>query len=156
MNVTTRTEIPLNRAPEVFFDETLWSLFEIFFDTPEIALAQISQPPWALNYADHHADRAAERKDRWRETEQIFELKRILIEEFKDQIFKGDIIASGIPFDSRGRRRIEHYECNNLWFDFAEDQAYGILDNYEQIRLAINEETKPDAASLVDRCCAVL
>jgi hypothetical protein len=70
-------EIPLRKAPEVFFDQQLWEIFQSYFETPQIALERISGLPEVPGYYYHReGDRTlpVSYMERWQEVREAADI----------------------------------------------------------------------------------
>jgi hypothetical protein len=155
-------EIPLKKAPEVFFDQQLWHIFQSYFDTPQMALVRISGIPEVPGYYYHReTDRTlpVSYKERWQEVEEAADIGKALLYGLQDQFLKKQIIATGIEF---GRNSSEHVVIPperwlRLWPDFANDMAMAQLKaddplcvRYDDIRLTSDESSRARAVIAED------
>jgi len=147
-------EIPLSKAPEVFFDQQLWELFRSYFETPQIAVERISSLPQMPGYYYHREDDRnlpCSYKERWQEVEEAAHLGRALLSRLQDQFLKKQIIATGIEFGLNNPERvvIPPERWLRLWPDFANNMAMAQLKlddplchRYDDIRLTSDETTR--------------
>jgi hypothetical protein len=125
-------EIPLRKAPEVFFDQQLWEIFQSYFETPQIALERISGLPEVPGYYYHReGDRTlpVSYMERWQEVREAADIGRALLLGLQDQFLKKQIIATGIEFGLNEPERVEipPERWLRLWPDFANNMAMAEL-----------------------------
>ena len=131
-------EIPLSRAPEMFFDPQLWEIFVSYFETAEIAYERIGYPPNLTGY--HYEDyesRSSLSKERWREIEEACAIGRELLRGLQRKFLSEELIANGIPrgFARPFRESIPPSEWLKLWPNFAGNWAMSTTGSYDDIQL---------------------
>jgi hypothetical protein len=160
-------EIPLRRAPKVFFDQQLWEIFQSYFETPETAVERISGLPQVPGYYYHREDDRTlpvSHKERWQEVEEAADVGRALLHGLQDQLLKKQIITTGIEFGRNDTQRvvIPPERWLRLWPDFANNLAMAqiklddpLCNRYDDIRLTSDENTRARAV-IVEDCISFL
>jgi hypothetical protein len=150
-------EIPLNQAPEEFFDQEQWLKFIAHFDSRAVALARISRPPPPTTgfYQPEDLDLSKSNEERQKEIEELFQLGIALVGQLKTKLIKKEISATGRSFglstDPDGRIAILPEQCARIWPDFVEGKIRGELFEFTDVRLVTNNNRKARTAELVNR-----
>lgn len=145
-------DIPLRRAPAIFFDEQQWKEFSAFFPTDEIALIRISRPPSLTGYFDSEDSSLPQQNEPgWETIEISLRLGHALIGEFKRQLISNELIAFGsaIPFGDRVQIDAEFWK--SLWPNFVEDCALGAGFGFSAVQLRRNESRQARKAERAAR-----
>lgn len=128
-------EIPLNKAPEVFFDQRLWKIFQSYFKTPQIALERISDLPQVPGYYYHreHDELPSSDKELWQEAAEAADFGKALLYGLQRQFLARQIIATGVAFGFNSTERvvIPPERWFRLWPNF--------LQNFAMAQLKIND-----------------
>ena len=147
-------EIPLNQAPEEFFDQEQWLKFIAHFDTRAVALARISHIPSLTTgfYQPEDLDMSKSNEERQKEIEGLYQLGIALVGQLKTKLIKKEISATGHSFglstDPDGRITILPEQCIRIWPDFVEDKIRGELFAFTEVRLITNNTRKTRTADL--------
>jgi hypothetical protein len=161
-------EIPLNKAPDILFDQQIWEAFQSYFDTPQIALERISSPPAIPGYYYHRSgdeQLPASIKEQDQIVAEARDLGVALLRGFQDLLFKEHVVARGIPNYGGGgteREVIPVESWRRLWPNFAHNfaMAFARADDrscsrYDDMRLTVND-SKVRSAELVSTCASFL
>jgi hypothetical protein len=155
-------EIPLRKAPDIFFDQQLWELFQSYFETRQIAVERVSGLPQLPGFYYHREDDLilpASYKERWQVVEEAAALGEALLRGWQAQFLKKQIIATGIEFGRNNSERvvIPPERWLRLWPDFANNLAMAqiklddpLCNRYDDIRLTSDESTRARAVILED------
>ena len=144
-------EIPLSQAPDHLFDQRQWQAFVGHFETPEIALARISYPPYYPGfYRDGDPGLPTTGEEREQKIEELYRLGMALIGAFKISMTKKVFIARGRSSLSGKTVVIPTAQWAGLWPAFAENYASGKLAIYSDVRLRRNPNRRPRAAELLN------
>ena len=154
--------VPLRKAPEVFFDPQQWADFTAHFKSREVALKQISVMPYgpAGFYLKDNPRLSTSTEIRTRQINELFELGVALIGAFKTKLIEKQIIATGVLFgleaDPIDRVSIPADKWERLWPYFIGDTAIGELFEFRDVLLSRNDDRKTRDAELKERCIAFL
>jgi hypothetical protein len=161
-------QIPLNRAPEILFDQQIWQAFQSYFDSNEIALERISYPPQIPGWAYHREgdqQLPASIKDRDQIVGEARDLAVALLRGFQDLLLRGEVVAHGIPNRGAGGTRQEVIPADNwrrLWPTFLHNYAMAFTrpgddscGRYDEIILNV-DDVKQRTAELTAWCTRFL
>jgi hypothetical protein len=161
-------EIPLRKAPEVFFDQQLWEIFQSYFETTQIALERISGLPEVPGYYYHRETDPTlpvSYKERWQTVQEATDIGKALLYGLRDQLLRKQIIATGTEFEYNSTERviIPPERWLHLWPDFANNMAMAQLKlddplcgRYDDIRLTSNESASRARAVILEDCTSFL
>jgi hypothetical protein len=161
-------EIPLRKAPDIFFDQQLWKLFQSYFETPQIAVERISGLPQVPGYYYHREDDRtlpASYKERWQTVEEAADIGKALLYGLQNQFLRKQIIATGTEFEYNSTERviIPPERWLRLWPDFANNMAMAqhklddpLCGRYDDIRLTSDESTRRVRAVILEDCISFL
>src|ERR1700691_4486765 len=126
-------ETPLRKAPDVFFDQQLWKLFQSDFEPPELAIERISVLPEMPGYWYHRetdSNFPRQEEARWRLAQETADLGRAILWGLQRQLLEGQITATGVKFGYNREKRvaIPPERWLRLWPDFANNFAMAQLD----------------------------
>jgi hypothetical protein len=114
-------EISLSKAPDILFDQQMWEIFQSYFDTPEIALERISEPPVIPGFLYHRPrDRQLSTSIQVQDqiTGQARDLAVALLRGFQNLLLQQHVVAAGIPMRSGNetdREIIPPERWRHLW-----------------------------------------
>src|ERR1700722_18453907 len=160
-------EIPLSKAPDIFFDPQLWELFQSYFESPQIAVERISDLPQMPGFYYHREDDPAlpaSYKERWQVVEEAAALGKALLYGLQAQFLKKTIVATGIVFgrNSNEREVIPPERWLRLWPDFVRNMAMAqiklddpLCNRYDDIRLTSDDSIRARAV-IPEDCIAFL
>jgi hypothetical protein len=159
-------EIPLSKAPEVFFDQQLWQIFQSYFKTPRIALERISDLPQVPGYYYHREHDALPSSDKelWQEVTEAADLGKALLYGLQRQFLARQIIATGVAFGLNSSERvvIPPDRWLRLWPNFVHNFAMAqfklddpLCTRYDDIRLSSDDSTRAHAI-IVEDCISFL
>jgi hypothetical protein len=146
--------IPLNRLPELFFDQQLWEGFVSYFDSPEIAMDRIGYPPDSTGYhREGDSVFAKSYDDRWQEIEEALAVGRALLRGLRTKFGKKELTATGIPrgFSGRVRTPIPPAFWFDIWPNFSGNWAMGPSGSYDEIQVSWHVDSRDGNAQLLDR-----
>jgi hypothetical protein len=155
-------ETPLRKAPDVFFDQQLWKLFQSYFEPPELAIERISVLPEMPGYWYHRetdSNFPRQEEARWRLAQETADLGRAILWGLQRQLLEGQITATGVKFGYNREKRvaIPPERWLRLWPDFANNFAMAQLDlkdplchRYDEVRLTSDDASLVRAVILQD------
>jgi hypothetical protein len=155
-------DIPLSKAPEIFFDQQLWQIFVSYFESPEMAVERISGPP---SLTGRHREQDGwlpqSYNERWQYIQEASDVARALLLGLQSRFLKGEVIATGMPmhYTCRDRVPIPAEEWLRLWPDFTDDMAMSggrSALRYDDIRLSAVENQELHTAYLTKNCVTFL
>ena len=147
-------EIPLNDAPDVFFDQTKWGEFVSLFGDRRAALVRISRiEPGLIGYMRAEAAKMSTPEGaKARKDEHIAELGNALVARFKARLIKEEVVASGFSSLSVDRVKIPGERWPDLWPNFCEDKAEGKGLTFTNVRVFESGDGRTSPTSLADEC----
>jgi hypothetical protein len=155
-------EIPLIKAPEIFFDQQQWIDFIAHFESRDVALAQISCLPLGPTgfYQKDSPRLSTSAEVQARQINELFDLGIALINSFKTKLVKNQIISTGVSFglrsDSGERVSIPPERWQRLWPHFVGNSAFGELFEFKDVLLVRNDDRKTRHAEMKERCIVFL
>jgi hypothetical protein len=131
-------EIPLRDAPEHFFDRKKWEEFLTCNENRQAALQRISQqePGMIVFYRREVSKTPTPEGAKAQQDENIAELGKALVSQFKERLIKAEILATGLSSLAVDRVTIPAERWPELWLNFAEDKANGGQLEFAKIRLS--------------------
>ncbi len=143
-------EIPLSKAPRIFFDQDKWAEYVRHFTNEETAVMHLSSPP-GIDFSWWKDPLKPDEAVRLRK-EKLFALKMALVQAFYKRLENNSIIASGRSFNTLKRTRIPASKWSWLWPAYASDRAIGPDSEYSNVVLSADTKSLSRNAELTERC----
>jgi hypothetical protein len=143
-------QIPLSKAPRIFFDHDKWTEYVGHFDNEETALMHLSSPP-GIDFSWWKDSLKPDETVRLHK-ERLFALKMALVQAFYRRLKDGSIIATGKSFNSVEPTPIAPSQWLWLWPAYASDRAIGPDIHYSDVMLSANAQPRSRSAELTERC----
>ena len=151
-------EIPLDEAPEHFFDQQKWSEFVDCFDNRQAALQQINRPePGIIGfYRRQIANSAGPMTAKAQREEHTAELGKALVADFKERLSNEEIVATGLSSLAVARVTIPSERWPELWPNFAADKAEGKELTFAKVRVSKPASRRTSSIRFLEECIAWL
>jgi hypothetical protein len=155
-------EVPLRKAPDIYFDPQMWKLFQSYFEPPELAIERISglpEVPGCWYHRETDTNLPNEEEQRFQMIEEARALGKALLVTLRGRLLNGQISATGIKsgYNSDKRVEIPPERWLRLWPYFITNSAMAQLDlrdplphRYHDIRLSSNDASLARAIMLED------
>jgi hypothetical protein len=141
--------ILLSATPERYFDSAKWNEYCSHYGDRLAALKELStREPGIIGYYRQLAARTPD-GDYARRQEQAIELGKLMVTEFKEQLGRGALTATGFTSLAVERVKIPGERWSDLWLNFIENSAEGANLKFTNVRISESTAGGPD---LLVRC----